>query len=1140
MGIKQLKIRKEVLEGKDDPAPKLGKILEALDDPLKAEDITTRILSDPREFFKRTYFTKGLLSLFESVINGLESGKTRVFLLYSFYGGGKTHSLLAILHAFRNPDLLRDPEIVSGLDAETRAKLEEFSAKIKSLNINKIISFAGENSRYSGNPLSPTKANGYSYRTMWGYLAHKFGKYDLLRDFDEKLVAPQQDIIEKLLKGEESLIIIDELSDYIKNFSGSEYREYAQTVVNFMELFLQAVRRSKSVVIISLPVERTESGEEVTDWRYQDDRIIRSLWDTVKGVGAPISPLSTGKGQTEIVEVLKKRIFEEIPEHVKMNAIQRLREKYVNYQDYFGSDAFLEEIEKTYPFSPEYINTLEELIFNTKLQKTRDALWISMNVIRDIVLDDSDPEYITIWHINLAKQELQQRAFLNLSEYIQVYYRQVDGYEGDYETLAKLILRTIFVKTYHYDSGVKREEFPTRVDIVRMVFEPEIFSKNNWEVPDIYSAIDAIRASPYITHLNEDDGRFWFWKFPNVKEYIRKKADRLVEERDPRIVQRIAEYVEISLEGKLEKVKNGTSKKRKKDDKVKRHTFREIYVIRDYGSLDIVGDNRDLKLVVIVPDYLSDEINRLFEESEEGKPRTYRNTLAVVTPDRFNYDNLYRKAAELEAADLVKKELSDYFRDYGEDVVKTQAAIVENIRRGYEIELVGLIPQTYSIVHYPASSGIANTKVTNPSYNIAEGAYETLLQEGKIVESLDFDYFISLIESIVGVDITNNAQMRTASQIIEWFKQNPNFPMVDDELIKDALKEGVRRKRIGIVRENKVFFKRVHDVMPISLEDEGEPPSEIKDNDGILSQIRAVEEQFRRLKEEEKTRHYHDHIEKIYYVILTELGGKEYTLSQLEMMADWKDIFLMGLILKKVVKVKYSLDVEIYPHRSQKAKPGEEVVFIIKAIPLNLEVVKINYRLIKDGSIVYEESLREKREGSGVYYKAEITLTAPDVAGMSERYKLEVLAKVIADNKEEELAEEEFIEITAIGGVEVIKTPELRQEHIGTSLIRIEEIEDYGVLEDIKNMGIREIADGIADGALITEYGNGSMELNIRNILAEVAIEAALDIAEYGSETKINRKFRIEPKELTIDEVKFKKLSKLNKRAMFILRTGGE
>ncbi|MEM4645825.1 MAG: DUF499 domain-containing protein, partial [Archaeoglobaceae archaeon] len=249
MGVKSLQIRKEILEAGYQPAPKLGEILEFFDGKRDIKGI--EVMADPEKFFDRTVVTESMLQIFEAVLDAFEGKKRRILILRSFYGGGKTHTLLALIHAFRNPDSLNRIKDVS---PNTKLKLEEISRRIKNLKP-KVICFAGDHSVYSGNPLNPTNAGNYAYRTVWGYIAHSLGNYSLIKEFDESLTAPQEDLIRRLLEGERVLFLFDEVAEYLVNLIGGKYQGYARSIVNFMEYFCKAVSNSRCVAVITIPFE---------------------------------------------------------------------------------------------------------------------------------------------------------------------------------------------------------------------------------------------------------------------------------------------------------------------------------------------------------------------------------------------------------------------------------------------------------------------------------------------------------------------------------------------------------------------------------------------------------------------------------------------------------------------------------------------------------------------------------------------------------------------------------------------------------------------------------------------------------------------------------------------------------------------
>ena len=68
---------------------------------------------DPQTFFRKTYPTQGLVNLLSAVLLRL-SGTGRgeaVIQLQTPFGGGKTHSLLALYHLFQNGDQVRHMDL---------------------------------------------------------------------------------------------------------------------------------------------------------------------------------------------------------------------------------------------------------------------------------------------------------------------------------------------------------------------------------------------------------------------------------------------------------------------------------------------------------------------------------------------------------------------------------------------------------------------------------------------------------------------------------------------------------------------------------------------------------------------------------------------------------------------------------------------------------------------------------------------------------------------------------------------------------------------------------------------------------------------------------------------------------------------
>jgi len=110
---------------------------------------------DPEAFFRATYLTADLRRLLEEVL-ALLAGKTgynRVLKLRTPFGGGKSHTLAALLHAARRPHALAHlPE------AREFARPQHVAAAV----------FDGE--KFDARN-GKTLEDGRTIHTMWGWLA---------------------------------------------------------------------------------------------------------------------------------------------------------------------------------------------------------------------------------------------------------------------------------------------------------------------------------------------------------------------------------------------------------------------------------------------------------------------------------------------------------------------------------------------------------------------------------------------------------------------------------------------------------------------------------------------------------------------------------------------------------------------------------------------------------------------------------------------------------------------------------------------------------------------------------------------------------------------------------------------------------
>jgi hypothetical protein len=161
----------------------------------------------PQEFFRRTFLTDSLRRL---LVGGVQricgKGGDPVVQLQTNFGGGKTHSMLALYHLFSGTSASE----LAGVDAVVA------EAGVKSLPRARRVVLVG-NRIFPGNPV--TKPDGTVVRTLWGELAYQFGgkeAFDRLKADNEMATSPGDVLRELFVQYGPCLVLIDEWVAYAR------------------------------------------------------------------------------------------------------------------------------------------------------------------------------------------------------------------------------------------------------------------------------------------------------------------------------------------------------------------------------------------------------------------------------------------------------------------------------------------------------------------------------------------------------------------------------------------------------------------------------------------------------------------------------------------------------------------------------------------------------------------------------------------------------------------------------------------------------------------------------------------------------------------------------------------------------------
>ena len=1080
------------------------------------------IYTDAVEFFKRTYFSGSMANAIRNVIQVLKGeGGNNLLIIYSLFGGGKTHTLLTLYHAMNSPSALRHPEVLRDYDEPRRLELENLAGEIEELGDVRLVVVFGKDYRFSGRPSRPLDFGSYKVRTIWGYIGHSLGRYDLVRVDDENLTAPDISTIREVLGDYPIIILMDEIVDYGQNLLGSSdegERGYASNIPIFLDRLATAILGMRTSLLITLPIEVSEETRSIrkVEERY-DVGYVESIWRGIHRAGfRHISPL----GGSDVVEVLKKRLFKEIDRNSKGHFMRELEVTLTSNPEVFGStEGLIDAMEGSYPFHPDFIRIMRDIIERAGLQKTRDLLKLSRVVVRKIWEGDGSPYFIMPYHIDLFDENLRANIFKG---HLEAYSIVADRDIGENTKklakpeLARMIASSIFLKTYIYDSPVPQRMFPRTHEVAVLTYEPSAFRDNNWIPSDILDCLDEISSRTHLVYLQTKDGVFWFWRIASVKEQIELLARRILEESYERCLGELAETVKKYRFG--ERPRRG--RRRREEVEVKVFSKEECHVTSDPDD-ELVDDDRYKSIILVRPNVSDDVLYKLLFRYRDGE-RTYKNTIAVLYP---NSEETFRRCmsltATLLACDEVASKLRELYSGMSRDVIEVQRGLINNVKSSTEGDLEEAVLSTFTAVAYPrAGEGIRPEVGKVSAYNVSGTLIENIFLAltspplEKVAESLSFENLERYIREVMEVNLSEGEKDYAVSNIKGWFKTNPAFPMVEDGDIEEAIKEGIRRLKVGI-SDGKVRYKKVYKEVPALTVDEGDVPETLDDSDKVLPWRKALEIQVNSLLEMEGTEEVDGRLIKRWYEVNYE--GTNLLLRDLPSKEDWHELVKDGFIIEKEKEIPPEyFEVSLEPSM-KKVKPDEEVEVKVKVKLIKGE--RINITITPEiGTVEPSEAILTKESPVDALWK----FKAPTEGGM---HSFNVTVKSARSFEEKQI----ILEIET--NIEVTK--ELKKEHIGALLLEVNGIEEEGAFNVLTSLG--EIGMfGSGEFSISRDEAEISSELRKLDIsVISYLIGEVKEILEGEASFKIDVSV---PGGVEITPVLYQKLSSLNGKVEFKLR----
>jgi hypothetical protein len=631
---------------------------------------------DPKEFFRRTYLTEGLLDLLVTGVKRLTGqGGDPVVQLQTSFGGGKTHSMLALYHLLGGQ--IGFSEIPGGENISKRAgNIDD------RINANRAV--------IVGTAFSATAPRRYpdaTTNTLWGDIAYQIGGiegYRLVEAADLAGVSPGSDTLLELFETfGPALLIIDELVAFARNLYNAPDRLPAGTfdaVMTFVQSLTEAVKRSSdSMLLVSIPESDIEIGGE--GGKVSLDILAKTI-GRIESVWKPVTA-------TESFEIVRRRLFSSEMDYAARDAVlSAFREMYAGNSSEFPSGVaegdYQRRVKEAYPIHPELFARLyEDWSTLDRFQRTRGVLRFMATVIHRLWQDNDQslmimPSSIPLWAATVRNEMLRYLP----ENWPAIVDADIDGEDskpyqldksiptlGQY-TASRRIARSIFVGSAPSVAG----------QAVRGVEEVRIRLATVQPGEQLAAFNDALRRmSNQLTYLYTDGSRYWYDTRPTVNRMAQDRAQNI----NP-------EWVYQEAIDRLRAVK------------YRREDFAAAH-IAPQNSGDVADEWRT-RVVVLAPEYGhkkgngGSEAQRVAQEILENRgssPRLYRNMLVFIAPDANDAEAWDKALREYLAWKSIRDEAEPLNLD-----AQQRKQVNANCKRTEETLLVRL-QETYSWLIVP-------------------------------------------------------------------------------------------------------------------------------------------------------------------------------------------------------------------------------------------------------------------------------------------------------------------------------------------------------------------------------------------------------------------------------------------------------
>ncbi len=739
-------------------------------------------------FFNQTYITPGLRKLLVNTLKRLAGkGGDPVIQLKTGFGGGKTHSLIALYHLITGANILRELP-AEGEYARLHQEISEIMAEAEwdpdtpinanvSVLVGTYLSTTDSDETKQGDPLN----------TLWGKMADQLGgqdAYDFIREASLKGIAPGGNQLDKLFKHVgPSVILIDELVAYARNV-----REVTQeSIYTFFQAVTESVKDSDNVTLIAtLPEGQVQAGGQ------GGMNVLDSLEAILERVDAVSIPLEVDNA----FEVVRRRLFGPVIDETERDqTCEVFRKMYQSsrseYPEGVNDQQYLQRMKDCYPIHPEIFDRLfQDWSVIPGFQRTRGVLRIMATCISRLYQKQDPSLLIMPANLTLDDPSLSDeftRLLAKSGGNWEPVVNEVDSHGSRTDQIdmkstvfvnvggaARRIARTVFLGSA---TGGAYKGITTRQIHLGVVEPGQTVSTYN----------DALgRMTDNLYYLYNLGDRYYF----HTQENLNKLA-----------IDRAEQYNEEDIYNEIV-------------SRLERAIGRDPTVQVCPASLRLVKDSENIQYVILPPDVSlpsrekeedtarDTALNFLRYSGEDDKQRTFKNTLLFITAKRDDVRELKNLAKSylawnsiMNGDDLNSKVtnlVDTRLEQTKENLESTEDAVDSALIKAYRW---GLVPTQNDPQKSEYDFSDVSTKIDNP--RIASRMQEQFIADDTVIKEIAPSVFSEKLQQYIWSNSTYKDHIEIDT-LWKLMAQNVYMPRLRDKnVLVKCISEGVPAGTFG-------------------------------------------------------------------------------------------------------------------------------------------------------------------------------------------------------------------------------------------------------------------------------------------------------------------------------------------------------